>query len=102
MLNDVTIMESAQALGKELAQSTRTMEQRIADAFVRCFSRPPTPDEVAAVLAFYEKQEQRFAAAPESAPSLAGNGPAETIPIRAAWTAVARALMNMDEFVTKR
>ena len=102
MLNDVTIMESAQALGKYLAESNGSIEQRISDAFVRCFSRPPDPEEVAAVLGFLQKQEQRFAAAPESAQSLAGVGPIETVVARAAWTAVARALMNMDEFVTKR
>ncbi|MFN7628160.1 MAG: DUF1553 domain-containing protein, partial [Pirellula sp.] len=102
MLNDVTIMESAQALGNRLAKSDGTIEQRITEAFVRCFSRSPDPVEVAAVLAFFKKQEQRFAAAPESAPSLAGAGPAETVVVRAAWTALARALMNMDEFVTKR
>jgi len=102
MLNDVTIMESAQALGNRLAKSDGTIEQRITEAFVRCFSRSPDPVEVAAVLAFFKKQEQRFAAAPESAPSLAGASPAETVVVRAAWTALARALMNMDEFVTKR
>jgi len=102
MLNDVTIMESAQALGKHLAQSNGTTEQRIAEAFARCFSRSPNPDELAAVQAFYQKQEQRFASAPESAKSLSGDGPDDTMSVRAAWTAVARALMNLDEFVTKR
>jgi hypothetical protein len=101
LLNDVTIIEAAQALGKHLMETPGTPEQLISEAFVRCFSRSPSPEELAAVLDFYQKQQQRFIAAPESAKSLAGNGPAETIIPRAAWTAVARALMNMDEFVTK-
>ena len=101
LLNDVTIIEAAQALGKQLAETPGTPEQRASQAFVRCFSRPPAPEELAAVLDFYQKQEHRFTAAPETAKALAGPGPAESFVPRAAWTAVARALMNMDEFVTK-
>ncbi|MCX8496529.1 MAG: PSD1 and planctomycete cytochrome C domain-containing protein [Akkermansiaceae bacterium] len=101
LLNDVTIIEAAQALGKHLVETPGTPEQRTSEAFVRCFSRAPSPEELAAVIDFYQKQQQRFTAAPEAAKSLAGDGPAETIIPRATWTAVARALMNMDEFVTK-
>ena len=101
LLNDVTIIEAAQALGKHLVETPGTPEQLASEAFVRCFSRPPSPEELAAVIDFHQKQQQRFTAAPESAKALAGNGPAETLIPRAAWTAVARALMNMDEFVTK-
>lgn len=101
LLNDVTIIEAAQALGKHLVETPGTPEQLASEAFLRCFSRAPSPEELAAVLDFHQKQQQRFTAAPESAKALAGNGPAETIISRAAWTAVARALMNMDEFVTK-
>ena len=95
------IIEAAQALGKHLVETPGTPEQLATEAFVRCFSRPPAPEELAEVIAFYQKQQQRFTAAPESAKALAGSGPAETIVTRATWTAVARALMNMDEFVTK-
>ena len=101
LLNDVTIIEASQALGKHLMETPGTPEQRASEAFLRCFSRRPAREELAAVLEFYQKQQQRFTAAPESAKSLAGSGPDETIIPRAAWTAVARALMNMDEFVTK-
>ncbi len=101
LLNDVTILEAAQALGKHLVETPGTPEQLVSEAFVRCFSRPPAPEELSAVLDFYQKQQQRFTAAPESAKALAGNGPAESTIPRAAWTSVARALMNMDEFVTK-
>jgi hypothetical protein len=101
LLNDVTMMEAAQALGTRLAALPGTPEQKITDAFLRCFSRGPDAAETAAVLDFQRKQEQRLTAAPESAKSLAGPGPDESAIPRATWTAVARALMNMDEFVTK-
>jgi hypothetical protein len=95
------MMEAAQALGSRLAALPGTPEQKITDAFLRCFSRGPDAAETAAVLDFHRKQEQRLTTAPESAKSLAGPGPDESAIPRATWTAVARALMNMDEFVTK-
>ena len=102
MLNDVIIMEAAQALGKYLLRYEGTPEQRINQAFVRCFSRPATSTEVTAVLDFYEKQVQRFTIAPESAKAISVGEPPESSISCAAWTLVGRALMNMDEFVTKR
>ena len=101
LLNDVTMMEAAQSLGGRLAALPGTPEQKVTDAFLRCFSRAPDAAETAAVLDFHRKQEQRLTTAPESAKSLAGPGPDDTALARATWTAVARALMNMDEFVTK-
>jgi hypothetical protein len=101
LLNDVTIIEAAQSLGKRMADLPGTPEQRIQEAFLRCFSRPPEAVELSAVMEFFQKQEKRFGAAPEVAKQLAGDGPADSTITRAAWTAVARALMNMDEFVTK-
>ena len=95
-------MEAAQALGKHLMHYEGSPEQRINQAFIRCFSRPATNNEITAVLDFYQKQVQRFTAAPESAKALAVGEPSETSISCAAWTLVGRALMNMDEFVTKR
>ena len=102
MLNDVIIMEAAQALGKDLIHYEGTPEERINQAFIRCFSRPATNNEITAVLDFYQKQFQRFTAAPESAKALAAGEPSDSSIACAAWTLVGRALMNMDEFVTKR
>ena len=101
LLNDITVMEAAQALGKRLEEIQGPPEQRVTEAFLRCFSRPPEVEELAAVRDFYQKQQRRFTDSPAAAKQLAGSGPAESIIPRAAWTAVARALMNMDEFVTK-
>lgn len=102
MLNDVIIMEAAQALGKDLMHYEGTPEERVNQAFIRCFSRPATSNEITAVLDFYQKQVQRFTAAPESAKALAAGEPSDSSIACAAWTLVGRALMNMDEFVTKR
>jgi hypothetical protein len=101
MLNDVTITEAAQALGKRLAEAPGGVSEKIDDAYVRCFARQPTAEENAKISEFFTKQRTRFAASAEAAKEVAGDAPAATLPDRAAWTAVARALMNLDEFVTK-
>lgn len=102
MLNDVTIMEASQSLGKALTQVQGSDENRINVAYNRCFSRPATSDELAKILSFYKKQIERLNSSPQSAASIAGDGPNETVTQRAAWTSVVRALMNTDEFVTRR
>ncbi len=101
MLNDVTLIEASQSLGKHLVESAASPEQCVSEIFVRCFSRPPDADELQSVLAFYQKQQVRFTTAPETAKQLAGSGPDDSVVARAAWTAVVRALLNMDEFVNK-
>jgi hypothetical protein len=101
MLNDVIIMEAAQALGKRLTEASGGVNEKLTDAYLRCFSRPPTADELASVADFYGKQQARFAASADTAKQVAGDGPPATVAERAAWTAVARALLNLDEFVTK-
>ena len=101
LLNDVTITEAAQAMGKRLAEAPGSTEQHITDAFLRCFSRPPNPAELTAVTKFYQKQLDRFTATPATAGQVAGAEPADSLIPRAVWTTVARALMNMDEFVTQ-
>jgi hypothetical protein len=102
MLNDVTIVEASQALGKTLAQMQVSNEERINVAYRRCFSRHPTTDELEKVLAFFNKQSARLHAMPETAKSIAGESPSESAVEHAAWTTVVRALMNTDEFVTRR
>jgi Protein of unknown function (DUF1553)/Protein of unknown function (DUF1549)/Planctomycete cytochrome C len=102
LLNDITILESAQALGKSLVASSASIEQRISDTFVRCLARPPEQDELESLLAFFDKQRDRFTLSAESAKALTGTASDDNLSERAAWTALARALMNLDEFVTKR
>ncbi len=102
MLNDVTIVEASQALGKALTQVHGSDEDRINLAYTRCFSRPATSDELAKILSFYQRQFERLNASPQAAKNIAGDGPSESATQRAAWTSVVRALMNTDEFVTRR
>ena len=98
LLNDVTIMEAAAAFGEKLAARPGPPAETLTFAFQNCFSRAPDAQESAALLAFHKKQFAGFTANPEAARALCGK---EATPALAAWTLVARALFNLDEFITK-
>ncbi len=101
MLNDIIITEAAQALGKRLAEAVGGPHEKIAEAYHRCFARLPSAEELTKVAEFQDKQRTRFASSADAAKQVAGDGLPATVAERAAWTAVARALFNLDEFVTK-
>ena len=100
LLNDVFFVEVSQAMGKILASREGTVEVRIRDAFRHCLTRPPTKDEVAMLEKFFETQKRRFASGELDSKLIAG-GDSENITERAAWTALARAILNLDEMITK-
>jgi hypothetical protein len=100
LLNDVAITEAAQALGRELAAKGGPDEGRVRLAFLRCLARPPAADEAGLLADFVRAQRRHFAEKESDARKLAGDGPG-AVTERAAWTALARALFNLDEFVTK-
>ncbi|HKQ37092.1 MAG TPA: DUF1553 domain-containing protein, partial [Verrucomicrobiae bacterium] len=78
LLNDGTFFECAQALGESFATLSGSREQIMAHAFKRCFGRVPRAEELARLDAFFQKQPRGLA-----------------------WVAVARTLMNLDEFNTR-
>ncbi len=98
LLNDVISVEAAQALGKLLANCPGSDDDRITEAYRRLLSRAPRAAELPPLRAFLSAQRQRFTAGELNAKAVAGP---EADPERAAWTALARALFNLDETVTK-
>ncbi len=100
LLNDVFFVEVSQAMGKLLAAGEGPVEARIREAFRRCLTRPPSDEEVATLVKFFEVQKQRFASGDLDAELIAGEGPGD-VTERAAWTALARAILNLDEMITK-
>ena len=82
---------------------------RLAYAFRRCTGRQPSEREAAVLLGFLGKQMEKFSAANAKPWDLAANDPANppklangvTPAQAAAWTAVARMLLNLDETITK-
>ncbi|HTI50920.1 MAG TPA: DUF1553 domain-containing protein, partial [Planctomycetaceae bacterium] len=109
-LNEPVFLECARALGqKTLREGGATDADRIVYAFRRCLARKPSEKEVAALMKLLERQTLRFgdgkenpwdlaAADPKQPPTL----PASATPAQlAAWTAVSRVLLNLDETITK-
>jgi len=100
MLNDAVILEAAQALGRRMTVAKGTVEERVTDLFRRCLTRPPLPEERKLLVAFYEAQLVRLVKKELDAAALAGPGSGD-VNERAAWTALARVLFNLDEAITR-
>ncbi|MGC6463980.1 MAG: PSD1 and planctomycete cytochrome C domain-containing protein [Akkermansiaceae bacterium] len=99
-LNESMSVEAAIALG------SRILNTSIADAFEHCTSRPATEEELKVLTTLFDNQKANFS--PESAQELITAykpiplKPDEHDPVElAAATAVAQALLNLDETMTK-
>jgi hypothetical protein len=109
-LNEPTFMECAQALArKTLAEGGKTDAERINFAFRRALSRPPTASERNELLALLKRQQKYVGAGWVNPLELAtgknekpDNLPEGVTPTQlAAYTAVSRVLLNLDETITK-
>jgi hypothetical protein len=100
MLNDLVVVEAAQALGKISAQASGSARERVNTLFRRCLVRPPLAEEEAALVRYFKRQHERLANGQLNAKAIGGSGEDDTVE-RAAWTLTARALLNLDEMITK-
>lgn len=108
-LNEPVFVEAARALAlRTLREAPPNDVGRATYAFRLCTSRTPSPDDIADLLALLASRKARLADGWISARELAtGNGtlpplPPNTTPAdAAAWTIVARVLLNLDETLTK-
>ena len=102
-LNETLFMESAQALARRvIEQGGKNDPDRINYAFQLCVARKPSADEQQELLAFLDKQRARFAEGWVDPQKLAEKVPQGSNPTQvAAWTAVSRVLLNLDETITK-
>jgi mono/diheme cytochrome c family protein len=104
LLNDAMFVEIAQGLARNvLSRSRRTPEEIAGELFRRCLTRPPERDELTALVNFQKHARARFESDPKTADALVHeNGlPGSDRADLAAWTAVARGLLNLDETITK-
>jgi hypothetical protein len=100
ILNDPVFEQAAQSLGRMMAASGASVEERAEILFRRCLTRPPETAELAMLVQFYRGQKERLERKELDAASIAGPGDGDAVE-RAAWTILARALLNTDEAVTK-
>lgn len=101
MANDETMVEFSRGLGKRLQEHAQDDEPRIDFAYQLCFARSPRLGEENRLTQYLNQQRAGFAAAPEEAQQVAGTKAVPPLSEAAAWTATARVLMNLDEFVTR-
>lgn len=125
-LNNEVFVEAAQAFAENLLDETpeATDEQRLARAFRACLVRPPHDEEVARLQELLAQSRAWYAEHPREAAELAGTvaeddsgedddaDPGvdsmervdldeESLVERAAYTAVLRVVLNLDEFLTR-
>ena len=107
LLGDPVFVECARGLAGrvlgDLPPGSADDPARLDRAFAICLTRFPEPSERESMAAFLAGERARFAADPDAARALAGDAlPAGTDPAEsAAWVALARVLLNLDELVTR-
>ncbi len=103
LLNDRAFVECAQALGGRLIAMKADPRERIRHGVRLCLGREPTAVELERLTRLYEELRWLCQAKPAEAVKLLG-GPKSAgaaTPDAAAWIALARALLNLDEVVTR-
>ena len=109
-LNEPLFLEAAQALAlSTLREGGESDSERLTFAFRRCLSRRPRQGEKKELLGLLAKQRVRLSQGWVDPWDIGGFGrelrsrlPKDATPVQlAAWTTVARVLLNLDETITK-
>ncbi len=105
LMNDSVFVECSRALARRILAETAGQDDagRVRHAFRLCLAREPTSAETESLRRLYEGLVQACRGDPAAAAKLAGaeRAAGSDITEAAAWTAFARALLNLDEFVTR-
>jgi hypothetical protein len=109
-MNEITFLEAARALAaKTIREGGASDAERLEFAFRRVLARKPSRQEAAELLSLLKRQQERFMAGELNPWNFATNDPDKafvlpkgvTMDQLAAWTAVARVLLNLDETITR-
>ncbi len=111
LANDPVVLELARALAeRSLRQEPASDSERIGYLFRCCLVRTPQPAELTRLGEYFTAQRAYYVAAPDAARELltpaSGDVPPQEVDAalcgeQAAWVALARVLLNLDEFVTR-
>jgi hypothetical protein len=109
LLNDTVFFECAQGLGRRImteapaSESLAPVPERIRHGFRTCLSREPTALELDRLEQVYQTFLAACQADPKAAAQLAGDKKPDGIDTSeaAASVALARTIMNLDEFITR-
>jgi hypothetical protein len=107
LLNDPSFVEMARVFAvRIIREGSLDDSRRLRWAWQTALSREPTTDEIAALRTLLDESRTSFRASPESAEKLLSVGQAprseeiEAVEL-AAWTAIARTLLNLHESITR-
>jgi hypothetical protein len=104
-LNEPIFVECAKGLANRVLTEATTDTDRLTRAFRLCVARPPSKQELTVLTEMLERQRQRFAGRDAKPAELLAGTPElpKDIPAPegAAWVALARVLLNLDETITK-
>lgn len=104
LANDKSFIEIAQGMAvRALAQPAESDDDRLAFAFGCAVSRTPNADELERLRTLLQSQRSAYARNAEAAAALAPEAPPPGVDAAeaAAWTGVARVLLNLDEVITR-
>jgi hypothetical protein len=110
LLNDPTFVEAARAFaGRILRAAANDDEARLRYAFRQAVSRPPEASEQTRLLSLLEAERAHYAEDAQAAKSLLSDNGLAAVEVpgsiepaeQAAWTSVARVLLNLNETVTR-
>jgi hypothetical protein len=103
LLNDPVFFECAQALGRDIAALPESdTKEKVRQLFTRCLSRAPSQAELDRLAHFHEVQSRLVKNSPASARALTGMKKVDAENFEpATFVALARTLLNLDEFVTR-
>jgi len=107
LLNDPTFVEAARVFASRiLVEGGSTTEDRLRFAFIEAVSRFPSPNELDVFNKLLEKSRDEFREDADSARSLVSVGlqsPPEQLDQidLAVWTVVARAMLSLNEAITR-
>jgi hypothetical protein len=103
--NDPVLVEAGQAFARRVQQESpsRSFDERIDYAFRLALARSPTKDESAELASLFAKAEAEFRAATDRGASVVGDFQPEGVDVStaAAWVALTRVLLNLDELITR-
>ena len=107
LLNDPTYVEAARAFAARIVrEGGADVRQRVTWAFREALGREPRADESATAAALFEKHSAIYANDPKAAAAILKVGraplPKDANPSElAAWTSVARVILNLHETITR-
>ncbi|MBI3735290.1 DUF1553 domain-containing protein, partial [Candidatus Sumerlaeota bacterium] len=106
LLNDPTYVEASRIFAEKIIGSSGKTPDRIQTAFRLALQRQATAQEVDVLTTLYQKHRTHYEANPKDAQALLGVGftaASKDIPAAelAAWTSVARTILNLHETITR-